>query len=474
MQDQEPQRPDLVIVSNRGPVGFRFDEQGRAVAGKTAGGLASGLKPLVADGRSLWLAVAITEADRVASTRGRIDANGIQLELLDVDPDIYADAYDIVSNSTLWFLHHGLFDLARTPVFDRRWHRAWDNYRRFNRLVAEAVAARAPHAADVLVQDYHLSLVPRLLAELRSDLAIVHYTHTPFAGADAMGILPTSVGRELAEGLAGATACGFHTSRWRDGFTSSLRSLGVEPPATFVAPLAPDTSGIEAVAADDACRVERDRIEELRGDMRLIVRVDRLELSKNILRGFQAYADLLERRPDLHHRVLFLALVYPSRQSVPEYAAYRREVEALATSVNGRFGDADWNPIVLDTEDDFPRAVAGFTLYDVLLVNPVRDGLNLVAMEGPAVNEAAGVLVLSREAGSHTFLAGHCLGVNPCDVVETSRALEQALDMDPVARAELAAGLVGELRSRTPAQWLDAQIQAARNRAPSGPQGPVP
>ncbi len=462
VHDHEPESHDLVIVSNRGPVGFRFDDRGRAVAGKTAGGLASGLRPLVADGRSLWLAVAITEADRVAAAQGRMDANGIQLELLDVDPAVYSDAYDVISNSTLWFLHHGIFDLARTPVFNERWHRAWRNYREFNLVVADAVAARAPRRADVLVQDYHLSLVPRFLAARRPDVSIVHYTHTPFAGPDAIGVLPSEAGRELAEGLAGATACGFHTSRWRDRFTASLRSLGIEPPATFVAPLAPDTTGIRAVASGEACRAERTRIDQLRRDAQLIVRVDRLELSKNILRGFHAYADLLDRRPDLHRRVVFLALVYPSREGVPEYAAYRREVEALAASVNGRFGTADWQPIILDTDDDFPRAVAGFFLYDVLLVNPVRDGLNLVAMEGPAVNEADGVLVLSREAGSHTFLADHCLGVNPFDVTETSRALEQALDMDPATRSDLAAGLVGELRGRTPAQWLEAQIRAAR------------
>ncbi len=431
--------------------------------GKTAGGLASGLRPLVADGRSLWLAVAITEADRAAATRGRIDANGIQLELLDVDPDVYADAYDVISNSTLWFLHHGIFDLARTPVFDRQWYRAWDNYREFNRQVAEATAARAPHGADVLVQDYHLSLVPRLLAGLRPDVSVVHYTHTPFAGPDALAILPSRPARELAEGLAGATACGFHTGRWRDGFTAALRSLGVQPPTTFVAPLAPDTTGIRAVASGSACEAEKRRIEEISQGMKLIVRVDRLELSKNILRGFEAYADLLERRRDLHSHVVFLALVYPSRESVAEYAAYRREVEALAASINGRYGNSGWRPIILDTDDDFPRAVAGFARYDVLLVNPVRDGLNLVAMEGPAVNEVDGVLVLSREAGSHTFLAGHCLDVNPFDVAETSRALETALEMDPGARADLAAGLTGELATRTPAQWLEAQIRAARS-----------
>ena len=193
----------------------------------------------------------------------------------------------------------------------------------------------------------------------------------------------------------------------------------------------------------------------------MIVRVDRIELSKNILRGFRAYDALLSRRPDLRGRVIFAALGYPSREGLPEYLAYRAEVESLVDVINRRWQTDDWQPIELDLRDDFIRSVSYLRRYDVLLVNPIRDGLNLVAEEGPLVNEHDGTIVLSREAGIHDQLAGTVRSVNPFDIEDQADALSECLDLSAADRAATSAELRRRAEARSPADWLQDQIAAA-------------
>jgi trehalose 6-phosphate synthase len=234
-------------------------------------------------------------------------------------------------------------------------------------------------------------------------------------------------------------------------------------PATFVSPLAPDADDIGAVSGGAACEAAVTELDNHLGDRQLIVRVDRIELSKNLLRGFRAYDLMLGNRPDLRGAVIFRALGYPSREGLPEYLAYRQEVEALADVINRRWGTDDWTPIELDLSDDFPRSVAHLRRYDVLLVNPIRDGLNLVAKEGPLVNERHGTVVLSREAGIHDEMAEVVVSVNPYDIAEQAAALATALDRSPAERATAAAALDIVARERDPRDWLDDQLAAARS-----------
>ncbi len=223
------ERP-VVIVSNRGPLSFSATEDGGLVARRGAGGLVSGLGPLVAGTDTVWIAAALTDGDRRAATDGVIEAEGLRVRLLAIDPDDFRAAYDVVANATLWFCHHGLFDLARRPRIDRSWRQAWAAYRRVNDAFAEAVAATAPEGAVVLVQDYHLALVGAALARLRPDLAAVHFSHTPFAGPDQLAVLPRDVRAELLAGMAGHVACGFHTERWARAFRRSCEDWGTRHP----------------------------------------------------------------------------------------------------------------------------------------------------------------------------------------------------------------------------------------------------
>src|SRR5664280_386733 len=456
---------DTVLVSNRGPLSFRM-EDGRPVRAASGGGLAGSLQPLVEGTGATWVASSLTEADRAASAEGMMSAEGLRIELVEPDPQVYNLAYNVVSNATLWFCHHHLFDAARRPRTDRRWMEAWEAYREFNRMMAERVAAVAPERARVLVQDYHLALVAPTLLDLRPDLRTAHFSHTPFADPSVLRMLPSAVGVELLAGMARFGSCGFHSERWAASFRAGLAGAGLDAgtPATFVSPLSTDRSLLEASAAEPAVAAALARIEASVGgsDRQVIVRVDRMELSKNLLRGVWAFEELLEQEPSHRERVVFVALAYPTRQGLPEYLAYQDEVETTVARINERWATPGWTPIVLEVEDDYPRSLAALTRSDVLLVNPVRDGLNLVAMEGPLINTRDGVLALSREAGAFDQLSGGALEVNPFDVTGTATVLAQALALEPSERAARAALLRKAVGARSPADWLAEGLAVAR------------
>lgn len=456
----------LVVVSNRGPLAFDLDDAGRPVARRGAGGLVSALTPLVAGTGTRWLAAALGEGDRVAARDGLVEAEGLRVRLLDIDPETFRMAYDVVCNAALWFAHHGLFDTPHRPRYDDRWPAAWAAYRAVNEAFAAAVAEEAPTGATVLVQDYHLALVAPPLRTARPDLHLVHFSHTPFAGPDDLARLPTAAARELLEGMAAHDACGFHAVRWARRFEQSWEEVlggdGREGPRTFVAPLGPDPDDLAATMARPETAVALDDLDREVGDRAFVVRVDRIELSKNVLRGLHAYDLLLERDPARRGTVVFGAFLYPSREGLPEYLAYRQEVETLVERINERWGTDGWTPVLADLGDDYPRSIAALARYDVLVVNPVRDGLNLVAKEGALVNRRDGVVVLSREAGAHPELEGTVLSVNPFDVAETADAMARGLDMAADERASMATAVRRAAAARTPADWLADQRAAVR------------
>jgi trehalose 6-phosphate synthase len=454
----------LVVASNRGPLSFSRDDNGELHAKRGAGGLVATLGSTVAERDAVWVSAAISDDDRDAAAQGLTEADGFNWRALIVEPDVYRMFYDVIANATLWFMHHGLFDLPRRPRIDRRWRESWLAYRDVNHAFADAICEEADDGATVLVHDYHLALVGARLASARPDLKTAHFNHTPFAPPAALRVLPVDVANELMAGLAGFGACGFHSRRWADEFERCAREiLGAAPP-TFVSPAATDHDDIAKVAASEECARELAALDQQLGDRHFIVRVDRIELSKNLLRGFLAFDDMLHTRPEWRGRVVFGAFFYPSRESLPEYLAYHQEVEALAQRVNETWATDDWTPIVVDTDDYFPRSCAALRRYDVLLVNPVRDGLNLVAKEGSLLNERDGVLALSREAGVWEELEAAALDVNPFDVGGTADVLAEALAMEPAERARRADVLRAAAGRRTPQHWLDDQLRAARSR----------
>jgi trehalose 6-phosphate synthase len=190
----------------------------------------------------------------------------------------------------------------------------------------------------------------------------------------------------------------------------------------------------------------------------LILRVDRADLSKNVLRGFTAFDIFLEQHPEFRERVTFIAHLQPSRQDVPEYVEYLEKIEALVAVINHRHGTTDWMPIDLRLRDDFEEAVALYKHYDLLLVNAMWDGMNLVSKEGPLVNTRDGMIVLSENTGAHEELGGCALSVNPFDVQEQADAIHHALTATPEERRRRMDALRRIITSRTPQDWIDGQL----------------
>ena len=465
--------PSLVVVSNRGPVTFEVSPSGERRYRRGVGGLVTALSGALRDRGGVWIASAISEGDRAVAASGatvEADAGGanVSVRFVSVEEETYRAYYDGFSNRVLWFVHHYLWDPPRTPTFTDADADAWEAYGDVNRRFAETTAQTAPEGGVALVQDYHLALVPQLLRKMRPDLSVGHFWHIPFAQPDYLGLLPDPWAHGLIDGLLGADVCGFQTDRWVQSFLAGVRSIegsrvrdktiivGDRRVRANVYPIGVNPAHLTEIAAEPAVKRARDELKAWLGDRALVLRVDRTELSKNILRGLRAFELVLERRPDLRGKVVHLALLQPSRRSVPEYREYIEQCTHEAERINARFGP---EAIRMEISDDFPRSLAAFTMYDVLVVNPVFDGMNLVAREGPCLNRRAGVLVLSRNAGAAVELAPAALVVNPVDVDRTAHAIADALDMPESERQERARRLRRLARGKPPGRWLEAQLR---------------
>jgi trehalose 6-phosphate synthase len=451
----------LIVVSHRGPISFTREPDGTFSSRRGAGGVVSALGPLLeARDDVTWIAAAIGDDDRAAVAADAAYAPGFELRLVVPDSGDHRLHYDVVSNATLWFLFHGLFDLPRRPRFDEHFRASWDAYRTVNQVFADAICSSADDREVVLVQDLQFALVPGMVRVARPDLRLTHFTHTPFCGPDDIRILPDDVGHELLTSMASAAA-GFHTERWAANYRACVEEvLGVSP-TTFVSTFGPDPAALAATAASTEARAAGSRLATDLGDCQLVFRTDRIELSKNIARGFLAFDRFLDRHAEWRERVVFAAFVYPSREGLAEYLAYRQEIEQTAQRVNERWGTDNWKPVWLDTRDDFARSVAGLCRADVLLVNPLRDGLNLVAKEGPLLSTRDVVVCLSRGAGAFDELGPSVIEVHPYDIEQTADALHRALTMDPDERSRRAADLRRLAGARPAAQWLDDQVAHA-------------
>jgi trehalose 6-phosphate synthase len=474
----------LLVASNRGPLSFSEDDAGNLTASRGAGGLVSGLMSMGGD-ETLWVCAALSEGDHAAARRaptGRLDKDGhdtggTAVRMLDIDPATFNRAYNAVANSTLWFVHHLLYAIPTSPAFDVGFRREWASYQAYNRAFAEALAEDAAPDARVLIQDYHLTLAPQMLRELRPDVRIAHFTHTPWAPAEYFRVLPDAVGREALLGMLGADHAGFHSMRWAKAFASCcVEVLGAEcekqadgtVTVTYdgrttrlgVHPLGVDEASLRERAGQDDVNRRVASIRETLGDCQAIVRVDRTELSKNIVRGLLAYAELLRRFPEWKGRVVHIASAYPSRHDLPEYREYTGQVQRLAFDIGEEFGTDDWRPVILHVTDDYPRSLALYRLGDVLLVNPVRDGMNLVAKEVPVLSERGCAVVLSTEAGAADEFGEDALQVNPFDVAGTADALDAALRMSEQERRDRCDRLAGVATRLPPSQWLADQLAA--------------
>ncbi|MGH3321125.1 MAG: alpha,alpha-trehalose-phosphate synthase (UDP-forming) [Streptosporangiaceae bacterium] len=477
-------RATVLVASNRGPVSFFVADDGALSMRRGGGGLVSGLSAVAGEADVVWVCAALSDPDRRAARQapgGRLDragydTGGAAVRMLDIPAGTFHRAYNAIANSTLWFVHHMLYDTPTRPRFDAQWRKEWAAYEEYNRAFADALAEDAAPDAKVAVQDYHLALVPRMLRERRPDLRIAHFSHTPWAPPDYYRMLPDDVGRGLLEGILGADHAGFLSTRWAGAFldccvdvlgaaidegvgerTVALRGrvsrLGVHG-------LGADADFLRARSREPDVRARYDNLTDLIGDRRLLLRVDRTELSKNIVRGLAAYRELLRTHAEWQGRVVHLVFAYPSRHDLPEYREYTAAVQRIASEIEDEFGTPGWDPLVLEVNDDFPRSLAAYRLADVAVVNPIRDGMNLVAKEVPVLAEKSCALVLSREAGAVDDLGDDAVLVNPYDVSGTAEAMHEALSMPEGERRARARRLADAATVLPPRRWFADQLAA--------------
>jgi len=477
--------PRLLLVSNRGPV--TYDDDGRPHRG--GGGLVTALSGLAAHREVLWIASAMSEGDaRIAAIHGdqafsvRTESGAsYRLRLVASDPVAYDRFYNVFANPMLWFIQHYLWDLSNAPDIRREEIEAFEfGYNVVNEDLARAVVEELGDQPRpvVMVHDYHLYTLPDLVRRARPDVFLHHFIHIPWTQPDAWRVLPARIREELYMGLLANDIIGFHTRSYRLNFLQCCRDLldlDVDFRRGIVRfagrevwvrsyPLPIDHRATRLAAESPEVEVHEQELLRRRRD-HLILRVDRADLSKNILRGFSAFDLFLEQHPEFRERVTFVAQLMPSRTDVPQYAEYLERIEALVAVVNHRHGTPDWMPIQLKLRDSLPEALAAYKHYDVLLVNAMFDGMNLVAKEGPIINQRDGVSILSENTGAHEELGRYALSVNPFDVQELADSIDAALTMSPAERRRRAQGLRRIITRRDPGDWIDEQLTDIARKA---------
>lgn len=485
----------LIIAANRAPVTFEVTENGEMQAHRGEGGLVTALLGLCQYTDATWIACAQSEADTTWSEGEVPLQNGqgsLRVQFLSPQKAAYDGYYNEISNPLLWFLQHSMWDVPRAPVIRRATWEAWEHgYVTVNRLFADAIAKQVlsvPGPALVMLQDYHLYLTARFLRlklSVRKCPVVSHFIHIPWPGPEYWRILPPPMRYAILDGLCAVDVLGCQT---RDDGLNFLRTCEMYLPRSHINykrgriwyrnhathvydfPISINVEDLRRTVESEDVQNYQEEFQAFLGDRRLIVRVDRIEPSKNIIRGFQAFEEMLELYPEYCGKVTFLALLAPSRMGVDEYQGYLDEIMAAAGRVNAVYGSSEWEPVRVLIGENYPRAIAALQLYDVLLVNSIVDGMNLVAKEGPIVNQRDGVLILSEGTGARQQLAPGALVISPCDVYATARALHQALIMQAEERHERIERLRWIIERDHIGIWLCQQLKAIADLAPKGHQ----
>ncbi len=473
----------LIVAANAGPMTFLETDDGAIIPERNSGGLVTALLGLSRKTELRWVAAARKETDEQWG-EGEIEltemGGKIWLQLLRIPKEAYYQYYSVISNPLLWFLQHSMWDVPKQPIIDRATWDAWnDGYMVVNRLFAEAVVRQIKQTANrplVMLQDYHLYLVGRYIREHFSERrqpSLLHFIHIPWPGPEYWHILPPRMRSGILDGLCSVDVLGFQTRLDALNFMRTCEShlehsrvsyrtgrVTYRDHVTYVRdyPISIDVGSLRQQAQSPDVVGHLEDITALTGDRKLIVRIERLEPSKNIVRGFLAFEELIASHPEFTEKVQFLSILVPSRLDVVEYQTYLDEVMAVVGRINAAYGNSGWEPVRLLVGENYARAIAALRRYDVLLVNPIADGMNLVAKEGPIVNERDGVLVLSEHAGARQQLEAGALVISPCDIYSTCQALREALLMD----ADMRARLIGRLRSVIEREdifhWMDQQL----------------
>jgi len=465
---------ELILVSNRGPYSFELDENGKPVEARGGGGLVSALLSLLADIDVTWLSVARTAVDSQIGLGGVFVGPGksSKVKFLNLKEDLYSAYYDKMCNEVFWFIQHGLADSTYNPVFNEETNSAWRSYSLVNKYFGEALARYLEGKRKktiVMFQDYHLYLAASSLRR-NKDVLSCHFTHIPWPAPETMSILPGDILKSVARGLLSNDLIGFHCQSYVSNFLRTCEELlGFEmnvheqtvkfngrPVKVAAFPISIDA---RSLAAEGKLKEVLSFEDSFASKEQIVFRADRVDPSKNIIRGFLSFERMLELFPDLHGKVTFLAYLYESRK-LDYYRRYLQRINETVRQINSRFGTRNWQPVKMRIADNYWQTLAAYKHFDVLLVNSIADGMNLVAKEGSLLNQNNGVLVLSTNTGAFNELSRYCLGVNPFDINETALSLREALAMPRKKRENYSMLLKDVIRTNNSAKWLYYQLRA--------------
>jgi len=476
------QRP-LILVSNRGPVEHQMSGDGRPEARRGSGSVVTAFNSLVQKFEFTWVASAMSEGDRVVSENGQglhikspLPGHQINLRYVVTPRRVYHKYYNILCNPLLWFLQHYMWNPPYNPNVDAAVHDAWESgYIPVNQAFANAVIAEAQaleQAPIVIGHDYHLYLMPEFVRQGVPEAVIQHFVHIPWPTPQYWHMIPDYIIRRICESLCATDLLGFQTIGdvrcFLDTVEEFVPDVIVDRTSHTVArngrttsvkvyPISINVEEVQRIANTPRALGYENRLSADTGDV-TIVRIDRAEPNKNIVRGFRAYELMLTRYPELKGRVKFLAFLVPSRTHIRQYQRYMDEIQQVIQQINNNHGTDDWQPIVPFIENNYTQAIAGMKLYDVLLVNTIIEGMNLVAKEGPVVNNRYGVLVLSHSSGVYHQLADGAISVSPTDIEGTMEALHQAITMSAKDRKDRAARMLNSVCREDINHWLYQQM----------------
>ena len=485
----------LILASNRGPIEYYLTEDRQLQARRGSGGVVTALSSLGKYVEVDWIASAMGEGDRQAARRAR--GRRFKLPLADenlylhfvVSPrNTYHKFYSVICNPLLWFLQHYMWNSPRTPNIDHVVHDAWENgYVPVNQAFAQVIideATRNEKPPIIMLNDYHLYLTSAYIRKQIPNLVIHHFIHIPWPSPSYWQLLPSFIRQAILRSLCTTDIIGLQTGRDVRSFLHCCESFIDEADIDYrkqtirinehtvkvkTYPISVDVASLKQMVSSARLKEYEEKLSHLYGEQ-TIVRVERAEPSKNIIRGFRAFDVLLERYPQFLGKIKFIAFLVPTRTHLKPYQRYMEEVTQLIEAINKKYGTEEWHPIDFFYENNYIQEIRKIGLFRGSMVNAVIDGMNLVAKEGPTVNNRDGVLILSETVGAHEQLGQNALTVAPTDLEGTTQALYTALTMPPDERNKHATRLKRAIEEEDITNWLLHLLEDAVNLIEERPE----
>jgi len=486
----------LILASNRGPVEYRVDKDKNLRLSRGSGGVVTALSAVSKYVELTWIASTMGEGDRkvAAEQNGKflvqLPDQHLYLRFVPSTRNVYHKYYNIFCNPTLWFLQHYMWNSPYSPNIDSNIHDAWENgYIPVNQAFANAIiddAADDSTPPIIMLNDYHLYLAGGFIRQQLPSAIIQHFIHIPWPAPSYWQLFPNTMRKSILQSLCSVDIVGLQTLRdvhqfldCCEAFLNGVR-IDYEKHTVFHRghltrimhyPVSVDVAALTRLAHSPRIQEYKEKLRPYFGE-KTIVRVDRSEPSKNILRGLRSFDRLLEQYPEFRRRVNMVCFIVPSRSGIKQYQKYTQEIFDSIDTINSKYKSGEWQPIKVFFENNYIQAIAGMSMYDVLFVNPVIDGMNLVAKEGPIVNQKNGVLILSEAAGACEQLKRNVIPISPADILGTTQALYDALTMDEAEKEKRIESLRSTISSYDITRWLTEQFKDLQSliTQPSLPQ----